>query len=287
MNTLPDWLTVHRGKAPLIVSFPHTGSDFPPSLTDRYASPWLAQRDTDWWVHHLYDFAHEVLGATTVRTSISRSVIDVNRDPSGASLYPGQNTTGLCPLATFDNEALYHDGMAPDDAEIAGRRAQWFDPYHAALGDEISRLRAIHPNVVVYDAHSIRSRIPHLFEGELPQFNIGTNMDSSCDPALADAVEQICADSALSHVRNGRFKGGWITRHYGAPADGVHAIQMELACRGYMQEPDTITAGNWPSPWLPERAVSLRAVLCQVLRACLAFASDNPALSPSNPRNPA
>lgn len=284
MNALPDWLTVHRGDAPLLISFPHTGSDFPPALTERYATPWLAQRDTDWWVHHLYDFAAEALGATTVRTSISRSVIDVNRDPSGASLYPGQNTTGLCPLTTFDNEPLYRDGQAPDEAEIAQRRQRWFDPYHAALRAEIQRLRAIHPRVVVYDAHSIRSQIPHLFEGQLPQFNIGTNLDASCDAALTDAVERICAASGMGHVRNGRFKGGWITRHYGAPAEGVHAIQMELACRGYMREPDVVGAGNWPSPWLPERAAPLRAVLCQVLRACLAFARDT---EPSSPRNPA
>lgn len=287
MNALPDWLTVHRGEAPLLISFPHTGSDFPPELTERYATPWLAQRDTDWWVHHLYDFAAEALGATTVRTSISRSVIDVNRDPSGVSLYPGQNTTGLCPLTTFDNEPLYREGQAPDEAEIAERRQKWFDPYHATLRAEIQRLRAIHPRVVVYDAHSIRSHIPHLFEGQLPQFNIGTNLDASCDAALTDAVEALCAASGMGHVRNGRFKGGWITRHYGAPADGVHAIQMELACRGYMHEPDAVAAGNWPSPWLPERAVPLRAVLCQVLRACLAFARDTDNTLPSSSRNPA
>ncbi|HYG04955.1 MAG TPA: N-formylglutamate deformylase [Stenotrophomonas sp.] len=289
MTALPDWLTVHRGDAPLILSFPHTGSDFPPELTERYASPWLAQRDTDWWVHHLYAFAAEALGATTLRTSISRSVIDVNRDPSGASLYPGQNTTGLCPLTTFDNEPLYRDGEAPDEAEIQARRAQWFDPYHAALQAEITRLRAKHPRVVLYDAHSIRSHIPHLFDGQLPQFNIGTNLDRSCDAALTDAVEALCAGSGMSHVRNGRFKGGWITRHYGAPADGVHALQMELACRGYMHEPDRVSPDNWPSPWLPENAAPLRAVLAEVLRACLAFATDPtlPSSSSSSSGNPA
>ncbi|HEY0334690.1 MAG TPA: N-formylglutamate deformylase [Stenotrophomonas sp.] len=281
MDALPDWLTLHRGQAPLIISFPHTGADFPAALAGRFTSPWLAQRDTDWWVHHLYDFAIEALGATTLRTSISRSVIDVNRDPSGASLYPGQNTTGLCPLTTFDDESLYRANERPDAAEIEQRRTQWHAPYHAALQSEIDRLRAAHPRVVVYDAHSIRSRIPHLFDGELPQFNIGTNQDTSCDPALADAVERICAGSGMSHVRNGRFKGGWITRRYGAPADGVHAIQMELACRGYLQEPDVPAPGNWPSPWLPERAATLRAVLCQVLRACLEFAQPSPSRHPS------
>ncbi|MBB5885644.1 N-formylglutamate deformylase [Xanthomonas sp. LMG 8992] len=276
MTSLPDWLTVHRGDAPLIVSFPHTGTELPEALTDRFVSPWLAQRDADWWVHLLYDFA-KTLGATTVRTAISRSVIDVNRDPAGVSLYPGQNTTGLCPLTTFDAQPLYQPGAEPDAAEIDARRTRWFAPYHAALDAEIARLRKMHPAIVVYDAHSIRSRIAHLFDGELPQFNIGSAgasgaVDGSCAAALTDAVERVCAGSGFSHVRNGRFKGGWSTRHHGAPADGVHAIQMELACRGYMHEPDTVAPSNWPSPWQPDHAAPLRAVLQQVLQACLDFA---------------
>ncbi|KAB7769302.1 N-formylglutamate deformylase [Xanthomonas maliensis] len=276
MTSLPDWLSVHRGDAPLILSFPHTGTDLPDALAERFVSPWLARRDADWWVHHLYDFA-ETLGATCVRTAISRSVIDVNRDPAGVSLYPGQNTTGLCPLTTFDAQPLYRPGAEPDAAEIAQRRAHWFAPYHAALDAEIARLRGLHPAIVVYDAHSIRSRIAHLFEGELPQFNIGSAgasgaVDTSCAATLTDAVEGVCAGSGFSHVRNGRFKGGWSTRHHGAPADGVHAIQMELACRGYMHEPETVDPSTWPSPWNPEHATPLRAVLQQVLQACLDFA---------------
>ena len=273
MSELPDWLEIHRGEAPLIVSFPHTGTELPESLAERFVSPWLARRDADWWVHELYAFVH-ALGATTVRTAISRSVIDVNRAPDGHSLYPGQTTTGLCPDVTFDNDPLYHDGQAPDDEEIAQRRRTWFDPYHAALSAEIARLRQIHPVVVVYDAHSIRSRIPHLFEGELPQFNIGSNHDVSCDNALTDEVERICAASGYSHVRNGRFRGGYITRHYSDIASGVHTLQMELACRGYMAEPDTITADNWPAPWQEEIAEPLRVPLQQVMRACLDFASN-------------
>lgn len=271
MTALPDWLDLHRGEAPLIVSFPHTGTDLPDGLEGRFASPWLARRDADWWVHLLYDFARE-LGATTLRTAISRSVIDVNRDPSGASLYPGQNTTGLCPLTTFDDEPLYLPGAEPDTAEIARRRATWFDPYHDVLAGEIARLRARHPAVVVYDAHSIRSRIPHLFEGELPQFNIGTNAGASCAAALAEAVERTCRGSGRSTVRDGRFKGGWITRHHGAPTRGVHAVQMELGCRGYMDEPAQVDENNWPSPWRPERAAALRATLELVLGSCLNFA---------------
>lgn len=277
MTGHPDWLQVHRGDAPLIVSFPHTGTDLPDALAERFVSSWLARRDADWWVHDLYDFAR-AMGATTVRSAISRSVIDLNRDPSGASLYPGQNTTGLCPLTTFDNQPLYREGQQPDAEEIAQRRAQYFDPYHAALAGEISRLRALHGTVVVYDAHSIRSHIPHLFDGELPQFNLGTAgpsgaVDTSCDNALADVVENICAFSGMPHVRNGRFKGGWITRHYSDIPAGVHSLQMELACRGYMHEPIDVDVHSWPTPLDPDHAAPLRHTLQQVLNACLEFAN--------------
>ena len=274
MTPRPDWLHIHRGDAPLIVSFPHTGTDLPEALEGRFVSPWLARRDADWWVHQLYAFAHE-LGASTVRTAISRSVIDVNRDPSGASLYPGQATTGLCPLITFDDEPLYRPGCEPDEAEIGRRREHWFAPYHAALQADIARLRERHPRVVVYDAHSIRSHIPHLFDGELPQFNIGSNNDASCDNALTDAVEAVCAGSGYSHVRNGRFRGGWITRHHSDIGGGVHSLQMELACRGYMDEPAAVTPDNWPTPWRDDRAAALPAVLRQVLQACLDFAASS------------
>src|SRR5262249_24991273 len=136
---MPDWLTIERGNAPLIVSFPHTGTDIPAEIEATLASPWLGRKDADWWIHLLYDFARD-LGATTVRTGISRTVIDVNRDPSGASLYPGQTTTELCPTTTFDGEALYRLGQEPNEAEIARRRTTFFDPYHQVLASEIARL---------------------------------------------------------------------------------------------------------------------------------------------------
>lgn len=290
MTATPAWLQIHRGTAPLIVSFPHTGTELPAELAGRFVSPWLARRDADWWVHQLYAFARE-LGATTVRTAISRSVIDMNRDPSGVSLYPGQNTTGLCPLTTFDNQPLYRDGCEPDAAEIARRRDTYFAPYHAALAAEIARLHADHGTVVMYDAHSIRSRIPHLFDGELPQFNLGAagptgEPDTSCDNALADVVENLCALSGLGHVRNGRFKGGWITRHYSNVPAGVHTLQMELACRGYMYEPapGDVEVHSWPTPYDPARSTAVRDTLQQVLRACLDFSTRaNPSQKPAHP----
>ncbi|OFS96892.1 N-formylglutamate deformylase [Stenotrophomonas sp. HMSC10F06] len=276
MTAHPDWLQIHRGDAPLIVSFPHTGTELPDALAAQFISPWLARRDADWWVHDLYAFAQQ-MGATTIRSAVSRSVIDLNRDPSGSSLYPGQNTTGLCPLTTFDNQPLYRDGHGPDEAEIARRRDTWFVPYHDALAAEIARLRAQHGTVVVYDAHSIRSRIPHLFGGQLPQFNLGTNGDTTCDNALTDVVDNLCAMSGMSHVRNGRFKGGYITRHYSDIPGGVHTLQMELACRGYMHEPEAVDEHSWPTPLDPDHAAPLRATLQQVLDACLDFATSRSA----------
>lgn len=270
MNAHP-WLNVDRGTAPLLLSMPHTGTELG-SYESRYASPWLARKDADWWVEKLYDFGRD-LGATIVRTTLSRSVIDVNRDPSGVSLYPGQATTELCPTTTFDGEPLYKDGQAPDAAEIADRRAKYFDPYHAALNAEVARLKAVYPKVVVYDCHSIRSEVPRLFEGPLPNFNIGTNSGKSCAAALTAAVEAACARTTFSHVTNGRFKGGFITRSLGKPDAGVHAIQMELAARGYLSEiPGPVAEGRWPTAYDPVYAAPMRSALTNILEACLAFA---------------
>src|ERR1700749_3594247 len=169
-----EWLEVHRGEAPLVVSFPHTGTDIPADIEGGFVSLWLAQRDADWWVHRLYDFAKD-MRATTIRTPFSRSVIDVNRDPSGASLYPGQPTTELCPTSTFDGEPLYRDAHGPDAGDIAARPSAYFDPYHTSLREEIGPPRPKHPPVALYDCHSIRSVIPRWFDGELPAFNLGTN----------------------------------------------------------------------------------------------------------------
>jgi N-formylglutamate deformylase len=272
MSQYPDWLTVTRGDAPLVVSLPHTGTDIPAEYENGLVSPWLARKDADWWIERLYDFAVG-LGATVIRTTISRTVIDVNRDPSGVSLYPGQATTELCPTTTFDGEPLYEPGTEPVAEAIAERRVRFFDPYHAALRTEIERLRAKHPHVVIYDCHSIRSVVPRLFEGTLPHFNIGTNGGTSCAPALRDAVERICIGSGFSHVVDGRFKGGYITRSLGRPQAGVHAVQMELACRGYMKEPlGPVAEGEWPTPYDEDYAAPMRAALTLILQTCLTFA---------------
>jgi N-formylglutamate deformylase len=264
---MDTWLETRRGAAPLVVCFPHTGTQIPASIEQRLRSAQLARKDTDWWVDELYAFSAD-LGATTIRTALSRTVIDVNRDPSGASLYPGQATTELCPLTTFDGEPLYLPSHEPTAEEIANRRARYFAPYHAAIASELARLREQHPRVVLYDAHSIRSRVPRLFEGELPNFNIGTNNGATCDAALTAAIERACEHPAFTRVTNGRFRGGWTTRHYGQPERGVHAVQMELACRSYMDE----ESESWPSRFDAARAAPVRNVLANVLRACIHFA---------------
>ena len=286
MSDKYPWLTIHRGDAPLIVSIPHSGTDIPAEIESELVSGWLARKDADWWVEKLYDFA-PALDATIVRTAISRTVIDVNRDPSGKSLYPGQATTELCPSTTFDGEPLYKKSShPPDSTQIAARRLHYFNPYHDALADEIARLRNMHERVVLFEAHSIRSHVPRLFEGELPNFNIGTNSGASCASELARTVEAVCDASRFSWVTNGRFKGGWTTRHYGEPQMGVHAIQLELACRGYMEDPAKISDKNWPAPYDEARAGEMRKCLYAILEGCIRFADTGhaygaaPQLSP-------
>jgi N-formylglutamate deformylase len=267
-----SWLLLQRGDAPLVLCMPHTGTDIPAPVADQLVSPWLARKDTDWWIERLYAFAVD-LGATLVRTSVSRSVIDANRDPSGVSLYPGRATTELCPTTTFDGEPLYRPAAAPGTDEIALRRRTYFEPYHACIEKELRRLRGAHRAVVLYDCHSIRSQIPRLFPGTLPHFNIGTNSGASCDAALVREIEAICDATAFTRVTDGRFRGGYTTRHYGHPQDGVHAVQMELACRGYLREPaGVVTSANWPCAYDEDFAAPLRAVLTRVLNACLTFA---------------
>ncbi len=265
---MSHFIQVVRRDAPLLVSFPHTGTELVPEVEGKVVSRGRALNDTDWFIHDLYDFV-AALGATTVRTALSRTVIDVNRDPSGVSLYPGQATTDLCPITSFDGDPIYRDGLAPDAAEIARRKDAYFTPYHEALSAEIQRLKDAHGQIVLYDCHSIRGLIPRLFEGQLPDFNIGTNSGASCSDELTAIVEAACAASPFTHVVNGRFKGGWITRHYGQPEDGVHAIQMELAISGYMVEPGK---DEIPESLDRDRALPMRAVLEQVMNAALAFA---------------
>jgi N-formylglutamate amidohydrolase len=250
------------GDGPLVVSMPHCGTALSPGLAERLTPEALTLRDTDWHIPQLYAFA-ERLGATRLSARFSRCVVDLNRPPDGASLYPGQATTGLCPDTLFDGQPLYRAGQEPDAAEIAERVARYWRPYHDALAAELARAKARHGFALLYDAHSIRSRVPRLFDGRLPDLNLGTARGTSAAPDLIAAVvatmERATAAEGLTCVADGRFVGGHITRFYGRPADDVHALQMELAQDQYMDEDAP------PFAYRPDRAERLRRVLRPLL----------------------
>ncbi|MCG6904822.1 MAG: N-formylglutamate deformylase [Rhodobacter sp.] len=249
---------ITRGDGPILLGLPHTGTHVPQDIRAQLNDRGQALADTDWHIHRLYDGL--IADVTCVRTPIHRYVIDVNRDPSGESLYPGQNTTGLCPLTDFDGHDIYRAGRAPDAAEIERRRSLYHAPYHAAIAGELERIRALHGFAILYDCHSIRAQIPFLFDGVLPDFNIGTNLGTSCDPSIELAVSGICRSATgYTSVLNGRFTGGWTTRHYGCPDRRIHAIQMELAQSAYL-------AAEAP-PWTYDQRKSeaLRAHLGEIL----------------------
>ena len=221
---------VSRGDSPLVLGFPHTGTYVPEEMFARLTPRGQTLADTDWHVHRLYDSL--LPDVTTVRATFHRYVVDANRDPSGESLYPGQNTTGLVPMTDFDGAPLWQ--TAPDAAEIEARRVTYHAAYHEALEAELFRVREKYGLAILYDCHSIRSEVPFLFEGTLPVFNLGTNNGETCDRRIEQAAHDIATYSPHPTVLNGRFKGGWTTRHYGRPKENIHAIQMELAQRTYL-----------------------------------------------------
>lgn len=254
-----------EGDGPVILGLPHTGTFLPEEIRARLNPRGQELADTDWHIHDLY--AGLLPGATTVRATFHRYVIDANRGPEDESLYPGQNTTGLVPKTDFDGEPIW--AGAPDAAEVAERLARYHAPYHAALAAQIARVKARHGVAILYDCHSIRSHIPFLFEGTLPDFNIGTAGGTSCAPQIEAATRAVCAAAeGFSHVVNGRFRGGWTTRHYGKPETGVHAIQMELA------QSTHLTAEAAPWSLSAEKAARLRPHLAEILARLAALAPE-------------
>jgi N-formylglutamate deformylase len=251
------------GSAPLLISMPHVGTDIPDDIAATMAPIALARADTDWHLEQLYAFAQE-MGASTLAARWSRFVIDVNRPPEDTNLYPGLDTTGLCPVDTFARAPLYQAGRAPSDGEVKRRLQRYWQPYHQQLRAELDRLLALHGRVVLWDAHSIASIVPRFFAGRLPDLNFGTASGASCAPELAHAVLAVAQDQQQFTVAvNGRFKGGFITRHYGQPHHHVHAIQLEMCQYLYMDE---------AAPF-GYRADHAERVL-PVLRGCVAAASD-------------
>jgi len=250
------------GAAPMLLSMPHMGTDIPDEVAAHMMPCALATADTDWHLAELYDCADR-LGISTLGARWSRYVIDLNRPPENTNLYPGLDTTGLCPVDTFGRASLYQEGRAPEQQEVQRRLARYWQPYHTQLRAELARLLALHGRVVLWDAHSIASRVPRFFEGRLPDLNFGTAEGKSCDPGLEQAVVGVArAQDRFSIAVNGRFKGGHITRYYGQPNQGVHAIQLEMCQCLYMDEAP-------PFAYRPEVAAEVQPLLQDMMQSAL------------------
>ncbi len=257
---MTDVFTLHRGTTPLLVSLPHVGTQIPADIAAMLQPRALLTEDTDWHLERLYAFA-VALGASLIVPTFSRYVIDLNRPPENTPMYPGVNNTELCPTRFFTGEPLYRDGAAPGGAEVARRVAGYWRPYHDALEAELARLQAVHGHALLFDGHSIQPELPWLFEGRLPDLNLGTAGGSSCAPALRDRLAAVLtAHPAHSHVVDGRFKGGHITRHHGRPAQGRHAVQMEMGWHCYMSPPHSYDEA---------RAAQVQPVLRGLLQAMI------------------
>lgn len=257
-----DTFSLQRGRVPLLISLPHDGSHIPDEIAARMQPQARRSPDTDWHVGRLYQPLAEALGASVLKPLASRYVIDLNRPADGRALYPGQRETGLVSTIGFDGEPLYLDGKSPDAAEVQRRIHDYWQPYHRAIAGELARLRAEHGRAVLWEGHSIRSQVPMLFEGRLPDFNLGTASGASCTPALQTRL-QACLDaqSRYGFAVNGRFKGGYITRHYGRPDENVQAVQLELAQLNYMDE-DSFAYDE-------DRAAEVQTLIGKLLRGCL------------------
>jgi N-formylglutamate deformylase len=264
MNQDEPIFTLRRGNAPLLVSLPHVGRHIPPTLQPLYTERALQVEDTDWHLDEVYAFVRG-LGASLIVPRHSRFVIDLNRPPENTPMYAGANNTELCPTRFFTGDPIYREGCAPTPAQVDERRATYWQPYHDALHAELDRQRADHGHAVLFDGHSIKSELPWLFEGRLPDLNLGTAEGRSCAPSMRAALANVLdAQSTFTHVIDGRFKGGHITRHHGRPEGGVHAVQLEMGWSTYMAETPPYRVD-------PARTVRLEPVLRGLLRALIGW----------------
>ena len=258
-QTPASLIAFQQGTIPLLISFPHSGTWLPASVKEQMTDVGLRLPDTDWELPRLYEFATR-FHPSTIAAEFSRYLIDPNRSTDGINLYPGKPTPQLCPTETFAGEPIYAAGEAPSDMEIDRRTREFWKPYHQKIQEELVRLRAQFGFAVLFDAHSIKSEVPRLFDGKLPDINIGTANGTSCDPSLASAIEEaLNSQQSCSFVMNGRFIGGHITRAFGRPAEGIHAVQLELAQCRYMDES--------LNRWNENAAHAIRPILECVLEA--------------------
>lgn len=258
-----DIYTLRRGATPLLISMPHVGTQIPPQQRARYTERALQLEDTDWFLDRLYAFA-EPLGASLLVPVHSRYLIDLNRPSDNRPMYAGRNNTELCPTRHFTGEPIYREGQAPDEAEIRRRVQVYWQPYHDAIAAEVARLKAAHGHAVLFDAHSIKSELPWLFEGTLPHMNLGTAGGASCAASLREALGAVlAAHNGYGHVVDGRFKGGHITRHFGRPGEGVHAVQLEMCWRAYMDEV--------PARWNDAKAAAVTPLLRELVQAMVSW----------------
>jgi N-formylglutamate deformylase len=254
--------TLQRGTTPLLISMPHVGQHVPDDLREQFVPRALQVEDTDWYLDRLYAFAAD-LGASLLVPQESRYVVDLNRPTDNTPMYTGVNTTELCPTRFFTGEPLYRDGGEPDGSEILRRVEAHWQPYHDALAGELARVRTAHGHAVLFDAHSIKSELPWLFDGTLPHLNLGTVDGRSCAPSLRQAlIATMAGQQRFTHVTDGRFKGGHITRHYGQPSHGVHAVQLEMCWRAYMDE-------GPPPAWSDERAAEVTPLLRKIVQTLI------------------
>lgn len=264
---MPQAFTLTPGRVPLLISLPHAGTEIPADQWSRYGERALRSEDSDWHLEAVYAPIAERLGASLLVPRYSRYLIDLNRPPTDAPMYAGSNNTGLCPLTDFEGRPLYRDGAEPDAAERERRVAAYWRPYHEALEAELQRLRAQHGVALLWDGHSIESELPWLFDGRLPDLSLGSNSGAACGAVPLQAVTAALAgQQRYSQVVDGRFKGGHITRHYGRPGQGIHALQMEMVQAIYMLEDKRHPA---PRPLLTERVAELRPLLQTLLEVFL------------------
>jgi len=263
--------TLERGSAPLLLSLPHVGTAIPDEVARALVPRALALEDTDWHLAEVYGFAR-ALGASVLVPRLSRYVIDLNRPPENTPMYAGANNTELVPTRFFTGDALYRQGCVPDEREIERRRDTYWRPYHDALAAELGRLVAVHGHAVLWEGHSIQAELPWLFEGRLADLNLGSAGGTSCAPSLRAALMAVlAAQSSFSHVTDGRFKGGYITREYGRPREHVHAVQLEMALSTYMDE---ARAAQPVAPADPARLARLGPVLRELLQTTLDWSPD-------------